>query len=67
MNAARTVAQVRADAERSGRSGECEMGEHSFCHPQDVYASSTRHRGELPLFTLRCTCACHKAPPPDGR
>ncbi|WP_275675416.1 hypothetical protein [Streptomyces sp. MUM 178J] len=43
------------------------MGEHSFCHPQDVYASGTRHRGERPVFTLRCACACHKAPPPDGR
>ncbi|WP_240135097.1 hypothetical protein [Streptomyces sp. MUM 178J] len=67
MSAARTVAQVRADAERFGRSGECELDEHSFCHPQDVYVSGTPFPGERPVFSLRCACACHNAPPPEGR
>ncbi|WP_267242621.1 hypothetical protein [Streptomyces sp. PR69] len=67
VNASRTVVQVRADAERTGRSGECETGEHSFCHPQDVYPGGARRPGEPPLCALRCACACHKATPLDSR
>lgn len=66
MNARRTVQQVIEDAERSGRSGECELGGHRYCHPQDVYARDIPSPGERPIFSIRCTCACHKATAPSG-
>ncbi|WP_236240735.1 hypothetical protein [Streptomyces sp. CC228A] len=57
---ARTLEQVRADAERAGQTGECELGEHRQCHPQDVYATDRPRPGERPLFSVTCTCTCHE-------
>ncbi|WP_175408532.1 hypothetical protein [Streptomyces sp. TRM64462] len=45
---------------KSGRTQECETGEHSFCHPMAVYASDHPHPGEQPVFSITCTCTCHE-------
>ncbi|MCH0540521.1 hypothetical protein I3F58_13250 [Streptomyces sp. MUM 203J] len=60
MTPDRSVRQFLEDVEKSGRSGECEIGFHHYCHPQAVYASDTPRPGEDPLFAIRCTCECHK-------
>ncbi|WP_175410012.1 hypothetical protein [Streptomyces sp. TRM64462] len=59
MKSGRTVEQIIADARRSGRTQECEAGEHSFCHPLEVYASDSPGPDERPAFSITCACGCH--------
>ncbi|MCH0538446.1 hypothetical protein I3F58_02485 [Streptomyces sp. MUM 203J] len=60
MSPERAVRRFLEDVERSGRPGECEIGWHHLCHPQDVYASDRPGPGEEPVFSIRCACACHQ-------
>ncbi|WP_149180259.1 hypothetical protein [Streptomyces sp. TRM49041] len=60
MRPERTTEQLTADARESGRTQECEAGEHSFCAPMEVYASDDPGPDEQPVFSITCTCACHK-------
>ncbi|MFJ8692189.1 hypothetical protein [Streptomyces roseolilacinus] len=64
MSSNRPTRRFPEDLEESGRTPECEMAFHQYCHPQDVYASETPRPGERPLFSITCTCECHKIPPP---
>ncbi|OII60245.1 hypothetical protein BJP40_10855 [Streptomyces sp. CC53] len=59
MNAARTTEQIIADSRRSGRTQECEGGEHEVCRPMEVYDSDAPGPDEEPWFAITCTCACH--------
>jgi hypothetical protein len=59
MSPARTREQTAADARESGRTQECESGEHEPCTPMEVYESDSPGPDEQPFFSITCTCACH--------
>ncbi|MFF8383150.1 hypothetical protein [Streptomyces kanasensis] len=59
MTSEHTAEQIAAAARESGRTQECESGEHGFCTPMEVYESDTPGPDERPLFSITCTCTCH--------
>ncbi|MCP9958978.1 hypothetical protein [Streptomyces sudanensis] len=57
------------DPQAAGRSPYREEGDgHEFRHPQDVYATVPGRPPIGPVFTIRCSCACHRqaAPTPPA-
>ncbi|URN16131.1 MULTISPECIES: hypothetical protein [Streptomyces] len=49
------------DPQAAGRSPYREEGDgHEFRHPQDVYATVPGRPPIGPVFTIRCSCACHR-------
>ncbi|URM91224.1 hypothetical protein LUW75_15960 [Streptomyces sp. MRC013] len=58
MRPGRTKEQIAADARQSGRTQECESGEHEPCTPVEVYESDSPGPDERPFFSFACTCTC---------
>ncbi|WP_228977179.1 hypothetical protein [Streptomyces sp. DH12] len=59
MNPGRSTEQIFTAARASGRTQECEKGEHGFCTPMEVYESDSPGPDERPFFSITCTCPCH--------